>query len=253
MFEKESSAYIVDDRENYSNLSDDTLVDPERTGRISDYVLENILHRYSKPKPSIVEKRLREMSSENINPKNCQEYDNYDYRRSREMTEEERTLSNQKAERAKRWAEEKLGIVFGSEDKCMDNSKVSLDFIDEGLRDKITVKVGTDPGLYGGFCAEVFLDVTSFIHNLPEIIERVEVKLDDACDVSECEFDDYEKKRIVRKIKEILSNEDALSKGRISADAATAIITLNGGVQICGWNSEWGGVSILLPGQSDCK
>ena len=46
-------------------------------------------------------------------------------------------------------------------------------------------------------CAEVFFDVTSFIHNLPEIIERVEVKLDDDCDVSDYEFDNHEKKSTI--------------------------------------------------------
>lgn len=52
---------------------------------------------------------------ENINHENFQEYDNYDYRKTSEMTEEERTLSNQKAEGAKRWEEEKRGMNF--EDK----------------------------------------------------------------------------------------------------------------------------------------
>ena len=129
----------------------------------------------------------------------------------------------------------------------MEKCNVSLDFIDEAIRDKVTVLVGNKQNRDGSFDAEMYFDITSYISNLPEVIEKAEVKIEVVDCVFEGEFDDFEKEAIVNEIGSLLSDADALSKGCIHADATSVTLTLMGGVKITAWNSEWGGMSIQPP------
>ncbi len=125
-------------------------------------------------------------------------------------------------------------------------------FLDDKYAKKMRVESDGFVGRYNETYVNVYYDITELTMDLPSFIKKVEVRVMDCVMLEEDgSVDINEQKWIKKSIEKIEDNAESIAKGNISVDGSEIILYLEGGYTICGWNSEWGGISIKKDSNND--
>ncbi len=122
---------------------------------------------------------------------------------------------------------------------------VSLDFIEEKYRKKIRLE--EEMGGYSDLKEySAYYDITEYIGNLPQYIDKVEIKMTYVLWMeSDEEPEDFDKEQMVKIINKINDGMKEISEGFVKTVGEPVLITFVDGRRMEAWNSEWGGVNFL--------